>query len=133
MFSLWFTSPYSDTITKGPSVWRKKLQMFGCSHWLIIKMLSLTALKWKANGKSLEDESSLEISQMYLVLAGTLSLPEHPFTMKTIAHILKWIFWIIFLNFNLWKSSTSFKCPLIKLVMFLISPENVIVRMTAID
>lgn len=88
--SLWFTLPYSDIPTKGPSVWREKLQMFGCSHWLIVKMLSLPPLKWKANGKSLEDESSPEISQMYSVLAGPLSLPEHPFTTKTIAHILKW-------------------------------------------
>lgn len=73
---------------KGTESVKEKLQMFGCSHWLIIKMLSVAALKWKANGKPLEDEASPEISQMCLALAGPLSLPEHPVTAKTIAHIL---------------------------------------------
>lgn len=39
--------------------------------------------------KSPEDEASPESSQMCTVLAGPLSLPEDPFTAKTIAYILK--------------------------------------------
>lgn len=107
----------------------KKLQMFGCSHWLIIKMLSLTALKWRANGNSLEDEASPEISQMCSVLARPLGLPEHPFTAKTIAYILKWnseSFSVLIIQT---APHILFELPFNKAeIMYLIFPKNYMIE-----
>lgn len=90
IFSLWFIFLYSHTTTKGPRVWRRNYSCLIVHVGLLSRCWAWLLWSEKQAGKSLEDEASPESSQMCTVLAGPLSLPENPFTAKTIAYILKW-------------------------------------------